>query len=137
MIRRICYLFFCYQWIESCLFFIDYRNVHNPAYVFWTFPVMIIMVKIITTMTLIIIKRIRVIEKKREERDWEKAIMYYYSDVTSKISNLPYLQIIYFLHTCYIKPKYNTFIVFHCFWSKFHEIMITVFIYFESDSILE
>ena len=33
-------------------------------------------------------KKIRVIERKREERERERAITYYYSTVTSKISKI-------------------------------------------------
>ena len=48
-------------------------------------------------------------EKERErERQPKREIMYYYSTVTSKKSNLAIFANIYFLHICYIKPKYNT-----------------------------
>ena len=46
-----------------------------------------IMLKIMMMVMMIIIMIIRVTEKKRKEREPERAIMYYYSTVTSKISN--------------------------------------------------
>ena len=37
---------------------------------------------------MIIMIKIRVIEKKRKERDWERATMYHYSTAISKVSNV-------------------------------------------------
>ena len=64
--------------------------------------------------TIIIIKN-KVLEKKRKERDWETALTYYYSTVTSKLSDVViftnHIFSAYILHKAKIQHYFIAFVI--------------------------